>query len=149
MHPEAQPPTRFVERLLHFGDDAAAAEDFRANLKAIGIKGAAHRNLISILAGLLKLGDTLNFDLEGDDIEEVCDDVGGLLGLDPAVLMTKCSTDDRRTLVGGLYEALVDWVMLKANEAIAAALVASVPVAVLLIAFQRQIIRGLTAGAVK
>ncbi|QXC62893.1 carbohydrate ABC transporter permease [Aquihabitans sp. G128] len=36
-----------------------------------------------------------------------------------------------------------------ANQAIAAALVASVPVIVLLIAFQRQIIRGLTAGAVK
>lgn len=36
-----------------------------------------------------------------------------------------------------------------ANEAIAAALVASVPVAIILIAFQRQIIRGLTAGAVK
>lgn len=36
-----------------------------------------------------------------------------------------------------------------ANQAIAAALVASVPVAILLIAFQRQIIRGLTAGAVK
>ena len=36
-----------------------------------------------------------------------------------------------------------------ANQAIAAALVAAVPVIVLLIAFQRQIIRGLTAGAVK
>jgi len=36
-----------------------------------------------------------------------------------------------------------------ANEAIASALVAAVPVVVLLIAFQRQIIRGLTAGAVK
>ena len=36
-----------------------------------------------------------------------------------------------------------------ANEAIAAALVAAVPVVILLVAFQRQIIRGLTAGAVK
>lgn len=36
-----------------------------------------------------------------------------------------------------------------ANQAIAAALVAAVPVVLLLIAFQRQIIRGLTAGAVK
>jgi len=36
-----------------------------------------------------------------------------------------------------------------ANQAIAAALVAAVPVILLLIAFQRQIIRGLTAGAVK
>ncbi|MCB0971618.1 MAG: hypothetical protein KDA97_08895, partial [Acidimicrobiales bacterium] len=36
-----------------------------------------------------------------------------------------------------------------ANESIAAALVAAVPVAIVLVAFQRQIIRGLTAGAVK
>jgi len=36
-----------------------------------------------------------------------------------------------------------------ANQAVAAALVAAVPVIILLIAFQRQIIRGLTAGAVK
>ena len=36
-----------------------------------------------------------------------------------------------------------------ANEAIAAALVAAVPVVIMLLAFQRQIIRGLTAGAVK
>lgn len=36
-----------------------------------------------------------------------------------------------------------------ANQAIAAALVAAVPVVILLAAFQRQIIRGLTAGAVK
>lgn len=36
-----------------------------------------------------------------------------------------------------------------ANESIAAALVAALPVAILLVAFQRQIIRGLTAGAVK
>jgi sn-glycerol 3-phosphate transport system permease protein len=37
----------------------------------------------------------------------------------------------------------------RANEAVAAALVAAVPVVILLIAFQKQIIRGLTAGAVK
>ena len=37
----------------------------------------------------------------------------------------------------------------EANTSIAAALVAAVPVVLLLIAFQRQIIRGLTAGAVK
>lgn len=104
---------------LPTGDDAAAAEDFRASLKAIGIKGADHRNLISVLAGLLKLGDTLNFDMDGDGVEEVCDDVGGLLGLDPSVLTTKCSTADRETLVAGLYDALVDWVIRKANDAIA------------------------------
>jgi sn-glycerol 3-phosphate transport system permease protein len=37
----------------------------------------------------------------------------------------------------------------QANLAVATALVAAVPVILLLIAFQRQIIRGLTAGAVK
>jgi chitin synthase len=89
-------------------------------LKAIGIKGAAHRNLISILAGLLKLGDTLSFSLDEDALEEVCEDVGGLLGLEPEVLAKKCTTAERETLIGGLYEALVDWVILKANEAIAA-----------------------------
>ncbi|HEY8527485.1 MAG TPA: carbohydrate ABC transporter permease [Acidimicrobiales bacterium] len=36
-----------------------------------------------------------------------------------------------------------------ANEGIAAALIVAVPVAIVLVAFQRQIIRGLTAGAVK
>jgi sn-glycerol 3-phosphate transport system permease protein len=37
----------------------------------------------------------------------------------------------------------------QANLAVATALVAAVPVVLLLVAFQRQIIRGLTAGAVK
>lgn len=105
---------------LPTGDDAAAADDFRASLKEIGIKGAAHRNLISILAGLLKLGDTLSFSLDEDALEEVCEDVGGLLGLEPEVLVNQCNTSERETLIGGLYEALVDWVILKANEAIAA-----------------------------
>src|SRR2546423_306564 len=77
------------------------------------------RNLISILAGLLKLGDTLSFSLDSDALEEVCEDVSGLLGLDPDVLIRQCSTKDRETLIGGLYEALVDWIILKANEAIA------------------------------
>jgi chitin synthase len=104
---------------LPTADDAAAADDFRAGLKQIGIKGEAHRNLISILAGLLKLGDTLSFSLDSDGLEEVCEDVSGLLGLDPDVLVRQCSTKDRETLIGGLYEALVDWLILKANEAIA------------------------------
>jgi chitin synthase len=103
---------------LPTADDAAAADDFRAGLKAIGIKGEAHRNLISILAGLLKLGDTLSFSLDSDALEEICEDVSGLLGLDPEILIRKCTTNDRETLIGGLYEALVDWVILKANAAI-------------------------------
>ena len=36
-----------------------------------------------------------------------------------------------------------------ANVGVAAALIVAIPVVLLLIAFQRQIIRGLTAGAVK
>lgn len=103
---------------LPTADDAASADDFRAALKEIGIKGAAHRNLISILAGLLKLGDTLTYNLDEEALEEVCEDVGGLLGLEPEVLIKQCSMQERETLIGGLYEALVDWVILKANEAI-------------------------------
>ncbi|RDW80716.1 hypothetical protein BP5796_05414 [Coleophoma crateriformis] len=105
---------------LPTADDDAAADDFRSNLKALGIKGAAHRDLISILAGLLKLGDTLSFILDQEVLEEVCEDVGGLLGLDPDVLAHQCTTTERETLIGGLYEALVDWVIMKANEAISA-----------------------------
>lgn len=108
---------------LPTADDSAAADDFRQSLKDIGIKGSAHRNFISTLAGLLKLGDTLDYDIESEALEEICEDVGGLLGIDPDVLQRQCSTEDRKTLVGGLYESLVDWVISKANAAIAAQLV--------------------------
>jgi chitin synthase len=107
---------------LPTADDSAAAEDFRASLKQIGIKGSSYRNLISVLIGILKLGDTLNFDVDSDGLEEICEDVGGLLGLDPDVLAKQCSTDEREVLIGGLYEAIVDWVLSKANEAIASEL---------------------------
>ena len=103
---------------LPTADDAASAEDFRASLKAIGIKGSAHRSLITTLAGLLKLGDTIGFLVDGDVLEEICDDVAGLLGIDPEVLLRKCSTDEREILIAGIYEALVDWVLGKANDAI-------------------------------
>ncbi|KAL6402875.1 Chitin synthase 6 [Ilyonectria robusta] len=105
---------------LPTADDAAAADDFRQALKEIGIKGSAHRNFISTLAGLLKLGNSLDYAADSDDLEEICEDVSGLLGMEPDVLLHKCSTEDRRTFVGGLYEALVDWVISKANTAIAA-----------------------------
>lgn len=104
---------------LPTADDAAAADDFRQALKDIGIKGAAHRNFISTLAGLLKLGNTLDYDVDSDGMEDICEDVGGLLGMEPEVLLRQCSTEDRTTFVGGLYEALVDWVISKANETIA------------------------------
>ncbi|EEP81671.1 chitin synthase 6 [Uncinocarpus reesii 1704] len=103
---------------LPTADDGAAAEDFRANLKAIGIKGAAHRSLLSVLAALLKLGETSEFLVDQDELEDLCEDIGGLLNLDPIVLLKHCSTEDRQSLVAGLYEALLDWVIGKANDAI-------------------------------
>ena len=105
---------------LPTADDAASAEDFRAGLKAIGIKGSAHRSLLSVLAGLLKLGDILGFLIDEEVLEDTCEDVGGLLGLDPEVLIRKCNTNEREVLIAGIYEALVDWVLLKANETISA-----------------------------
>lgn len=105
---------------LPTADDGAAADDFRAALKEIGIKGSAHRNFISTLAGILKLGNTINYQIDEEVLDEICEDVGGLLGMDPEVLARKCTTEDRRTLIGGLYEALVDWVIARANEAIQA-----------------------------
>lgn len=104
---------------LPTADDAASADDFRQALKDIGVKGSAHRNFISTLAGLLKLGDTLDYNADSDMLEEICEDVSGLLGMEPDTLVNQCSTEERQTFVGGLYEALVDWVISKANETIA------------------------------
>ena len=104
---------------LPTADDTAAAEDFRSSLKEIGIKGSAHRSLISTLAGLLKLGETVGLLIDREDLEEICEDVGGLLGVEPDMLLDKCSSGDREILISGLYEALVDWVLKKANDAIA------------------------------
>ena len=103
---------------LPTADDTASAEDFRSALKEIGIKGSSHRHLISTLAGLLKLGETLGLLIDREDLEEVCEDAGGLLGVEPEILMQKCSTDDRGILLAGIYERLVDWVLMKANGAI-------------------------------
>jgi chitin synthase len=104
---------------LPAADDAAAAEDFRAALKAIGIKGSAYRGFLSALAGLLKLGETTKILVNDSILEEICEDVGGLIGVEPEVLSQKCTTTDREVFVAGAYEALVDWVIAKANEAIA------------------------------
>jgi len=105
---------------LPTADDGAAADDFRTALKDIGIRGSAHRNFISTLAGLLKLGNTIDYNVDEEVLDEISEDVGGLLGLEPEVLARQCATEDRATLLAGLYEALVDWVIRKANEAIAA-----------------------------
>jgi chitin synthase len=104
---------------LPTADDAAAAEDFRESLKAIGIKGSSLRSLLSVVAAVLRLGDVLGFMVNEEELAEVCEEVGGLLDLDPEVLFKKCSTEERDILIAALYEALVDWVVSKANEAIA------------------------------
>ena len=103
---------------LPTADDTASAEDFRSSLREIGIKGSAHRHLISTLAGLLKLGETVGLLIDQEDLEEICEDVSGLLGIDPELLLRRCSTDERGVLISGIYEALVDWVLMKANNAI-------------------------------
>lgn len=102
---------------LPTADDLASADDWRLALKAIGIKGRSYISLISILAGILKLGDCLSSDA---DVNEICDEVADLFDLDAEVLSRSCQTFEREALIAGLYEALVDWIILKANEAIAA-----------------------------
>ncbi|KAJ9636722.1 hypothetical protein H2199_007716 [Coniosporium tulheliwenetii] len=97
-------------------DDAAAAEDFRENLRAIGIKGADLRNAIATLAAILKLGDTLGFLVDDDVLEEVCEEVSGFLDLTPEALTKNCDTLEREVVIAGIYEALVDWVLSRANE---------------------------------
>lgn len=104
---------------LPTADDAAAAEEWRDCLKAIGITGSARRNFVSILAALLKLGETVGYSIDEDELEETVEQAAGLLDLDPDVLLRHCSTEERRALVGGIYEALVDWVISKANHAMA------------------------------
>jgi len=99
-------------------DDEAAAEAFRDDLKAIGIKGVQRRNLISALTGLLKLGDTLDDWASDDIVDMIYDDVAGLLDTQKMVLETAVNTADREVFISGMYEALVDWVIARANEAI-------------------------------
>jgi len=103
---------------LPTADDTAAGEDLRDGLKSIGIKGSAHRNLLSVLAALLRLGDALGFLIDAEELGDICEEVAGLLGLDPDVLAKQCRTEDREYLVRGLYEALVDWIVVQANKAI-------------------------------
>lgn len=99
-------------------DDAANAEDWRESLRTIGIKGADFRNLLTILASLLRLGDAVGFLVDQEELEGTCEDVGGMLDIDPDVLLKKCVTEEREILIGSIYEALIDWVLQKANEAI-------------------------------
>jgi chitin synthase len=101
-------------------DDAAAAEDFRENMRAIGIKGAKLQNLISCLTGLLKLGDTLGYLIDDDVLDSICSECSGLLDIAPEVLRNTLSTNDREIAIGGIYEAIVDFVVAHANAAIKA-----------------------------
>ncbi|EMC96857.1 glycosyltransferase family 2 protein [Baudoinia panamericana UAMH 10762] len=103
---------------LPTADDAAAAEDFRESLKQIGVKGKNLKYLLSVVAAILRLGDAIGFLVDQEELESTCEDVGGLLDVDPEVLLKKCVTEEREVLIAGLYEALVDWVIARANEAI-------------------------------
>ena len=67
----------------------------------------------------MKLGDTLGYLIDEEDLVNICEDAAGLLGLEPDVLLRKCSSDERATFLTGVYESLVDWVIAKANQAIA------------------------------
>lgn len=103
---------------LPTADDAAAAEDFRDSLKAIGIKGKNLRSLLCVIAAILRLGDAIGFLVDQEELESTCEEVGGLLELDPEVLLRKFVTEDREVLIAGIYESLVDWVISKANDVI-------------------------------
>lgn len=103
---------------LPTADDAAAAEDWRDHLRSLGIRGADFRNLLTVVASILRLGDAVGFLVDQEELESTCEDVGSLLDIDPDVLLKKCVTEEREVLIGGLYEALVDWLITKLNDAI-------------------------------
>ncbi|KAK6346733.1 hypothetical protein TWF696_006845 [Orbilia brochopaga] len=100
-------------------DDAAGAEDFRQGLREIGIKGSLLRGVLSVLAGLLKLGNATSVLTSDEEVEEICEDVAGLLGVSPQVLI-ELGPEDREKFIGTAYEALVHWVINKANASMEA-----------------------------
>ena len=101
-------------------DDAAAAEDFRANLKAIGIKGQKYLDVMSCLTALLKLGNTLDYFVDEESLNSVCEEVSDLLDVAPELLRQKLSSMEREVAIGGIYEAIVDYVIARANATIKA-----------------------------
>ncbi|KAF3039933.1 hypothetical protein E8E12_008119 [Didymella heteroderae] len=107
------PPT-----FLPDADDAAAAEDFRANLKTIGIKGQKLRDVISTLAALLKLGNTLDYFMDEEKLEAACQDCGSLLDISPETLKQQLGSNEREIAIAGIYEAVVDYVLTQANATI-------------------------------
>jgi chitin synthase len=98
-------------------DDAAAAEDFRNHLRFIGIKANDLRNLICALAGLLKLGNSVDYFVDGEVVDEVCKASATLLDMEESTLKNKFDTIEREIFIGGVYEAIVDWVIRYANHA--------------------------------
>ncbi|UPX10181.1 Chitin synthase [Ascochyta rabiei] len=99
-------------------DDAAAAEDFRNNLKSIGIKGQKLRDVISSLAALLKLGNTLDYFLDEEKLDAACQDCGSLLDISPDMFKQQLGSNEREVAIGGIYEAIVDYVLTQANATI-------------------------------
>ncbi|RPB01134.1 hypothetical protein L873DRAFT_1677912 [Choiromyces venosus 120613-1] len=116
----ARSGTYSLPSYLPTADDSAAAEDWRANLRAVGIKGSLLRGLLSALAGILKLGNAIGLLVDEEVIEEVCEDVSGLLGIEPEILAKKVSDGEREVFIAVVYEAIVEWIVAKANDAIAA-----------------------------
>jgi chitin synthase len=110
---------------LPTADDSAAAEDWRSNLRSIGIRGSALRGLLSVLAGILKLGNSVGLLVDAEVVEEVCDDVSGLLGIDAEVLAKKMGDSERELFISIVYELLVEWVISKANDAMTADFIAT------------------------
>lgn len=116
----ARSGTYYLPSYLPTADDSAAAEDWRANLRAVGVKGSLLRGLLSALAGILKLGNSVGLLVDEDVVEEVCEDVSGLIGIEPEVLAKKMGDTEREVFIAAVYEAIVEWIIAKSNEAIAA-----------------------------
>ncbi|KAE9970092.1 hypothetical protein BLS_005082 [Venturia inaequalis] len=100
-------------------DDAAAGEALKENLRAIGIKGKTQTSLLMALISLLKLGDSLDGLLGPSDLDVngVYDEVEDLLNLQEGAMKKNFSNiTDRSVIIAGLYEAIVDYVIQRAND---------------------------------
>lgn len=119
----ARSGTYSLPSYLPTADDSAAAEDFRANLRAIGVKGSSLRAMLSILAAILKLGNGIGLLVDEEVVDEVCEEVAGLLAIDPEILSKKLGDGEREIFIEAIYEALVDWIIKLANAAVAQELI--------------------------
>lgn len=106
--------------LLYFFivDDGVVVDDFWFVFKEIGIKGFLYCKFILIFVGLLKLGNIIDYNVDEDVLDDICEDVGGFFGLEFEILVKQCIIDDCFIFIGGFYEVLVDWVIKKVNEII-------------------------------